>query len=257
MSPRAAAPGAATVGPCAGPPVARRPSPVARRLRARHPSPPPPARRAVPRRAASEEPPLSRESHAGRPTLPVQPRCPDGHRPGRTATGLSRFNSAPAAALRADLLACCGSEQWAGRLLAHRPYPDEEALLAAADEASYDLPPAELATALAAESRDGGCRGALRDTAPAAARTALAAAYSAYESSFGHAFVMSLADRAPDEYLDEVLTAIRARLGHDPEKERSVAAEELRRVARTRLAHLLARHADPAARPEPRRPVGS
>lgn len=169
------------------------------------------------RPTAFEEPTLSRAFHVGR------------------TTGLHRFNALPPGAAEATLLACCGSRRWARRMAAHRPYHDVDSLLAASDEASYDLSHADLAEALAAESSSGPPH-----SAPSAARTALRAAHAAYESSFGHAFVISLDGHRPEECLNQVLAGIRARLSHDPDHERSVSADELRRLARGRLARLLA-----------------
>lgn len=142
------------------------------------------------------------------------------------------------------LLTCCGSRHWAHRVAAHRPYPDLDALLAAADEAAYDLTPDDLAEALAAEP--------LRPALPPgpgyeAAATALRAATAAYESRFGHAFVVCLDAVAPSEALDHLLASIRARLGNDPEEERAVAAEELRRLIRGRLTRLAHRQIENAA----------
>lgn len=198
-----------------------------------------------------EEPTLSSESHAGLPmrpptlqhtshalapsALPSPPSPLPAQRHG--TPGLDRFNTAAASAAEAALLACCGSRRWAQRLVAHRPYPDLDALLAAADEASYDLSPTDLAEALSDESSAGPHPGA-----PPAAHTALAAAHAAYESRFGHAFVISLDGFRPEEYLDQVLAGIRARLGHERDEERAVSAEELRGLARTRLAHVVANH---------------
>ncbi|MFJ2739175.1 2-oxo-4-hydroxy-4-carboxy-5-ureidoimidazoline decarboxylase [Streptomyces sp. NPDC087440] len=144
---------------------------------------------------------------------------------------LERFNTAPAHTAEAALLTCCRSRRWAQRLAAHRPYPDLDALLAAADEASYDLSVAEIADALACEVP---ARPAA-DTPPAAI-TALRAAHAAYESRFGHAFVICLDGWAPGEQLDQVLAGIRFRLGNERDEERAVAADELRRLARGRLA---------------------
>ncbi|WP_434600509.1 2-oxo-4-hydroxy-4-carboxy-5-ureidoimidazoline decarboxylase [Streptomyces sp. A5-4] len=167
---------------------------------------------------------------AARPSLPHQSRE-------TTAAGLGHFNAAPVGAAEAALLACCGSRRWAQRLVAHRPYPDLESLLAAADEAAYDLSVDEIGAALADESSAG-----LREGAPASAQTALRAAHAAYESSFGHAFVISLDGLRPEEHLNQVLAGIRSRLGNEPDEERSVAADELRRLARGRIAHLVANH---------------
>ncbi|MER7533412.1 2-oxo-4-hydroxy-4-carboxy-5-ureidoimidazoline decarboxylase [Streptomyces sp. NPDC097704] len=144
------------------------------------------------------------------------------------------FNAASPAEAVALLLTCCHSARWADRVAAHRPYPTVDALLAAADEAGYDLSRADLDEALAAESS------ALpHPDAPSAARTALRAAHAAYESSFGHAFVISLDGVRPGERLDRVLAGIRSRLGNEAEEERVVAADELRRLARARLAFRL------------------
>ncbi|WP_435594397.1 2-oxo-4-hydroxy-4-carboxy-5-ureidoimidazoline decarboxylase [Streptomyces panacea] len=135
------------------------------------------------------------------------------------------------------MLACCGNRRWARRLADHRPYPTVDALLAAADEASYDLSPADLTEALADETSADP-----HHEAPLAARTALRAAHAAYESSFGHAFVISLDHCRPEERLNQVLTGIRERLTHDPDEERAVAADELRRLARSRVSRLVADH---------------
>ncbi|MFJ1745535.1 2-oxo-4-hydroxy-4-carboxy-5-ureidoimidazoline decarboxylase [Streptomyces sp. NPDC088116] len=175
---------------------------------------------------------MFRASNAGHPnTGRPDTGCPD---PGRPA-GLHRFNAATDSAAEAALLTCCRSPRWAQRVAAHRPYPDLDALLAASDEASYDLTPAEIVGALADEPSS-----TPPHSAPLAARTALRAAHDAYESSFGHAFVISLDGHHPDEYLDHVLAGIRTRLSHDPDHERAVAADELRRLARARILALLA-----------------
>lgn len=148
-------------------------------------------------------------------------------------SGLARFNALSPEAAQAALLHCCGSRRWAHRVAAHRPYPDAGALLAAADEASYDLSQADLTEALAAEHS-----AELERGASYAALLALDAAHAEYERKFGHAFVISLDGHPPEEQADQLLTAIRRRMGHEVDEERSISADELRRVARTRLAGL-------------------
>nr|WP_308309519.1 2-oxo-4-hydroxy-4-carboxy-5-ureidoimidazoline decarboxylase [Streptomyces sp. CHD11] len=147
---------------------------------------------------------------------------------------LERFNTAPAQDAEHALLACLHSLRWALRIAGHRPYPDLASLLAAADEAAYDLSAGELAQALAAESLP-----ALPEDTYTAAHTALNAAHAAYEAKFGHVFVIALAGIPEEEALDRVLTDIRSRLANDPEDERVVAAEQLRHLARGRLENLL------------------
>ncbi|MEU0676369.1 2-oxo-4-hydroxy-4-carboxy-5-ureidoimidazoline decarboxylase [Streptomyces sp. NPDC006172] len=156
------------------------------------------------------------------PTLPEQTRMP--------SPALDGFNGAPEDEARRTLLTCLHSPRWARSITDHRPYPTPDALLAASDEAAYDLTPADLAEALAAEALP-----ALPADAYGAAHTALGAAHAAYESRFGHAFVLYLGDTPPEESLDHTLEAFRSRLTNDPETEREVAAEELRRLARGRL----------------------
>ena len=145
-------------------------------------------------------------------------------------SGLRRFNEADFGAAEEALLACCGSRRWALRLAVHRPYPTVSSLLAAASEASYDLSFSDLTEALADESSMPQPLLGMRAPGSQAAHTALQAAHAAYEARFGHVFVVSL----------------RARLGNDPDEERSTAAEELRRIALHRLEHLVASHASAA-----------
>ncbi|GAB2693529.1 hypothetical protein GCM10010442_08900 [Kitasatospora kifunensis] len=180
-----------------------------------------------------EEDPLASDIPADipapRPTIPPMP-----------AVGLHRFNEADPGAAEEALLACCGSHRWALRLTAHRPYPDLDSLLAAASEASYDLRPSDLAEALADESWMPQPLLGMRAPGSQAAHTALRAAHAAYESRFGHVFVVCLDGVEPEEMLDTVLSSIRTRLANEPDEERLIAAEELRRIALHRLEHLVA-----------------
>lgn len=156
---------------------------------------------------------------------------------------LSRFNAAPDEVAAALLLRCCASTRWAARVAACRPYPDMESLLAALDEASYDMTTADIAEALTSESPPLPSPGAGRadQRGVLAAHTALRAAHAAYEHRFGHVFVLCLDGSDPGEQLDQALAGVRTRLGNDPEEERPVVAEQLRLLARGRLARLVAR----------------
>ncbi|WP_436850521.1 2-oxo-4-hydroxy-4-carboxy-5-ureidoimidazoline decarboxylase [Streptomyces griseoloalbus] len=165
----------------------------------------------------------------GRVAIPGQTRGVPG-----TPSPLEQFNTAPAQDAERALLACLHSLRWALRMAGHRPYPDPASLLAASDEAAYDLSPKELAEALAAEALP-----ALPEGTYSAAHTALNAAHAAYETKFGHAFVICLDGVPPEETLDRILEDIRSRLANDPDEERVVAAEELRRLARERLTNML------------------
>jgi 2-oxo-4-hydroxy-4-carboxy-5-ureidoimidazoline decarboxylase len=118
-------------------------------------------------------------------------------------------------------------------MAAHRPYPTLETLLAAADEAAYDLTSGDLAEALASEATT-----ALSDRGNFSVHTALRAAHAAYEAKFGHAFVIDVDTADPAEALDRTLTSLRERLGHDEDEESVVTAEQLRRICRARLRRL-------------------
>ena len=52
---------------------------------------------------------------------------------------LARWNDAPLEAAAAQILPCCGSMAWARKMAARRPFQDEAALMAAADEVWRDL----------------------------------------------------------------------------------------------------------------------
>jgi len=217
-------------------------------------------------------PPAGRKTPATRrgSTLPAHrlPSLPGPRGRTRPPASLERFNSAAAREARRALLTCCGSPRWAHRLTEHRPYPDVGSLLAAADEAAYDFTSADLVEALAAEPLT-----SLPADTYSAAHTALSAASAAYESRFGHMFVICLDDVAPEEAADRVLTSIRSRLANDREEERLLAAEELRRLARGRLTRLMRESREQPApqgsrqgagsgvrgpvRPAPRRMAGS
>ncbi|WP_420823535.1 2-oxo-4-hydroxy-4-carboxy-5-ureidoimidazoline decarboxylase [Streptomyces natalensis] len=202
-------------------------------------------------RHPSEEPTLSGDTSAVRPTTlpPFTASC--GIRPESRAVlpqsrmagaGLDRFNTAARDDAEATLLTCCGCTRWAQRIAAHRPYPDLESLLAASDEASYDLAPAEIDEALARESVSPHPLAGARGPGTLAAHTALRAAHAEYERRFRHVFVICLDGFREDEQLDQVLAAIRQRLGNDVDEERVVTADELRRLTRGRLARLAAAH---------------
>jgi 2-oxo-4-hydroxy-4-carboxy-5-ureidoimidazoline decarboxylase len=158
------------------------------------------------------------------PALPGQTRIPSS--PGLPAG----FNAATADEVHETLLTCLHSPRWAQRVAAHRPYPDLDALLAAADEAAYDLTGADLTQALAAETLPPVPEGTY-----SVAHTALSAAHAAYEARFGHVFVIHLGDIPPEEALNRTLEGIRSRLAHDPDEERVVTADHLRRLAGERL----------------------
>ena len=144
------------------------------------------------------------------------------------------------------LLTACHSRRWADAVADARPYVDVKSLQRTADEVWRRLGPADWREALDGHPRIGEQGGtstgfsrqeqAGMSGASDAVRAAIAAGNRRYEDRFGHVFLISAAGRTPEE----ILNALRLRLGNDPDTELRVAADEHRRITRLRLAKLLA-----------------
>jgi allantoicase len=165
--------------------------------------------------------------------------------------GVRWLNALPAGQAEAELLACCGSREWARQVVAARPWPGWEELGAAADRVwaglgrddwlqAFAAHPriGERAPATAAPDRGTGWSG--REQAGVAAADAavlagLAEGNRDYEARFGHVFLVCASGRGAGELLDE----LRRRLGNDPATELRVAAEEQRKITRLRLDKLV------------------
>lgn len=166
-------------------------------------------------------------------------------------SALTALNTLADAELRARLAACCAAESWVAQLLARRPYPDEDKLLKASDEATAELDDDGLAQALAGHPRIGdrpsahagadraatwssqeqaGVAGAGTDVL-----AALAAANAEYEHRFGHVYLVCASGRSATE----LLGVCRARLDNDAMTERGVVLDELAKINRLRLRRLL------------------
>jgi 2-oxo-4-hydroxy-4-carboxy-5-ureidoimidazoline decarboxylase len=158
---------------------------------------------------------------------------------------VAAVNTMPAEQLAAELLACCAAPAWAAAIVAGRPYPDRSAILAAADRAAHKLSWPDVRKGLAAHPRIGErAVGQSREAAwsrqeQAAAAgpddAALAEANRAYEERFGHVFLIFASGRSQAE----ILAAARERLANDEETERTVVADQLRRIALLRLERWL------------------
>ena len=154
---------------------------------------------------------------------------------------LEEFNAAPDEAVTATLLACCDVPSWAAAVRAGRPYADVEAALRMADDAARTLGPDDVERALAAHPRigeraEGGGRGAAwsRQEQSGVAdetRQALQEGNRAYEDRFGRVFLIC----ATGLDGEQMLRALRERLGHDDATEAAVVADELRKIALLRL----------------------
>jgi 2-oxo-4-hydroxy-4-carboxy-5-ureidoimidazoline decarboxylase len=156
---------------------------------------------------------------------------------------MERFNELPAGQAEKELLTCCASPAFARAVAGGRPYPDRDALIAAADAALRALTWADVSDALAAHPRigerpagtDRESAWSRREQSGIDAGDELVAANKEYEERFGHVFLIFATgkDRA------QVLAAARQRLGNDDATEREVVHGELRKIALLRLGKLV------------------
>lgn len=161
---------------------------------------------------------------------------------------LALFNTAPSDAVRRELEACCDVPRWVDAILAARPYADTVTALQTADAAARVFTEAEVDRALAAHPRIGE-RAAGKSTeakwsrreqssvsTDATTQEALAAGNRDYEERFDRVFLICASGLSADQ----ILTALRARLGNDAGAEAAVVADELRKIALLRLERVLA-----------------
>jgi 2-oxo-4-hydroxy-4-carboxy-5-ureidoimidazoline decarboxylase len=161
---------------------------------------------------------------------------------------LGRWNHLDEGRAAEELRACCAADRWVRGMLEARPFTSRTALLETSDRLVRSFDDAALSEALAAHGRIGERRsgGAREDTwsreeqgaalaAGADVRTLLEEGNRAYEGRFGRVFLIRAAGRGPEEMLD----ALRTRLGNDEETERAVVLHELAEIVRLRLERLV------------------
>jgi 2-oxo-4-hydroxy-4-carboxy-5-ureidoimidazoline decarboxylase len=164
---------------------------------------------------------------------------------------LEQLNGMPAAEAAEHLRACCGSSTWVAAMLRRRPFDSIAALFASADESWRAMGPADWDEAFAHHPRIGERQAAVPVSAAArawsageqsnmaraaaATRAAMAEANAAYQRRFGRMYIVCAAGRSAEELLADV----EARMRNDPESERSVAAEEQRKITSLRLRSLV------------------
>ena len=150
-----------------------------------------------------------------------------------------------------ELLQCCGSKRWASSTATARPYEDLEILLATSQDIWWQLDRNDWLEAFRSHPKIGEKKAA--DKVSAQSRqwsgqeqsgvgeashettSSLAELNEAYERKFGYIFIIC----ATGKTSDEMLTALRERLEHDPETELPIAAEEQGKITELRLKKLL------------------
>jgi allantoicase len=145
--------------------------------------------------------------------------------------------------LESELLACCGSHQWARRMRESQPFSSAEQMLEAAGRIWSELGPSDWLQAFAAHPRIGQStadpRAAREQSGVVAAHpetlARLAAGNREYEERFGHIYIVC----ASGKTAAEMLAILESRLQNDPETELRVAAGEQHQITRLRLQKLL------------------
>jgi OHCU decarboxylase len=159
--------------------------------------------------------------------------------------GLDRFNRMPPNDAERVLYGCFASREWAHSVAAGRPFADFAAVFGVCESAWAQLAPNDWQAAFAAHPRIGETGGhapeesereqvGVRTAAPDT-MAALAEENRRYEARFGHVFLISASGRSADE----ILAALRQRMGNNPETEMAVAASEHRNITRVRLERML------------------
>jgi 2-oxo-4-hydroxy-4-carboxy-5-ureidoimidazoline decarboxylase len=142
------------------------------------------------------------------------------------------------------LFACFASRKWARLVAEGRPYENLDDLFVGAERAWSALEPGDWSEALDGHPRigeRGGSSPAASEREQRGVRTAdekvlaeLVEENRHYEARFGHVFLIAAAGRDADD----VLAAMRKRMGNDPVTEAQVAAAEHRKIARLRMVAL-------------------
>ena len=164
---------------------------------------------------------------------------------------LAWLNSLTSEEAATELLQCCGSKRWASAMANARPYPTLETLLAKAHDIWWSLDRSDWLEAFRSHPRIGEKKATDKVSAQsqqwsgqeqsgvanASLETvsSLVALNEAYEQKFGIIFIICASGKTSDQ----MLTALRERLEHDPEAELPIAAAEQARITELRLKKLL------------------
>ncbi|MBL7492470.1 allantoicase [Frankia sp. AgB1.9] len=177
---------------------------------------------------------------------------------GRESLAVRWLDALSAGAAKEELLACCGSEDWADAVAARRPFGTLEELLAVAEQEWWKLPETAWLEAFTAHPRIGerpilsgapttSSRAtiagldaprreqAAMESASAEVRAAMSEGNETYEERFGYIFLIRAAGRSAEE----ILALLRERLGNEPARELRVAAGQQAEITAMRLHRLI------------------
>ncbi len=164
---------------------------------------------------------------------------------------IEQLDRLPAAEAAFKLAACCGSSAWIAGMVEHRPFGSREALINAAYDVFRSLLHTDWLDAFAHHPRIGEQKAAATTSPTAEAfssgeqataskaggdvQAELAAANAAYEKKFRFIFVVS----ATGKSADEILVALKNRLGNECDAEMFIAAREQQKITCLRLNQLI------------------
>ena len=164
---------------------------------------------------------------------------------------LEELNSLTSVAADEEFLKCCGSTRWAKRMSQVRPFASLEEVSSKADEIWLSLGADDWLEAFRAHPRIGERKAAATQSQQAASWSAqeqsqaqqaahdtkaeIAEGNRVYEDRFGFIFIICASGRSATE----IASALKERLGNDPETELRIAAEEQRKITQLRLNKLL------------------
>ena len=174
---------------------------------------------------------------------------------------LDELNQLPTPTASRTLSGICAAERWVGAILAGRPYPSVDALIARSDAAVAAMTEADLRGALTGHPRIGDTQAAsagwsMQEQAgvrvdDAELMRALSVANSAYEQRYGHIYLVCASGRSGRELLELLLE----RLRNDRATEWRVVASELAKINQIRLHKLVVTPPPPEpVREEPPQP---
>jgi OHCU decarboxylase len=157
----------------------------------------------------------------------------------------------PAREAEAELLKCCGSQNWAREIVAARPYNSLDELMTAADRVWWSLDSQDWLKAFLSHPKIGETKAAAATTAraqrwsedeqsgvrDAAAETrhALVELNEMYEEKFGYIFIVCASGKSSEE----MLAILRERLPNNADDELRIAAGEQAKITELRLRKLL------------------
>ncbi|WP_329311298.1 2-oxo-4-hydroxy-4-carboxy-5-ureidoimidazoline decarboxylase [Streptomyces sp. NBC_01262] len=160
--------------------------------------------------------------------------------------GLTRFNTADPSGTARLLHEACASSAWGAAVAAGRPYGSLDAVLRASDAAMAALTAEDLAEAMAGHPPIGrpkpGDATSAREQSGVqeSLREELLELNLAYQERHGHVFLICATGRSGDE----MLAALKERIGNDTDSEREIVRTELGKINRIRLTRLI--EEDPA-----------